>query len=496
MQLPGINENINVNELTRLNDSLRKNSEVGYQTPAVMDGSFSPLVPQSIEGTLASATHTMRDLVLFPMLPKVQVSNTVHEYAVIKEHGLDMDPFIAEGGGASADFGSTASSYERKSVKIKYMAERRQISDVSTLVGIIGSNPNALAEETERGTMSLLRKVESESFHGDEDVKSKGFDGIIKQIERDLSTARDPLLGGRGFSNNQEDLAGASLSAVKLHDILGELHSAPRFGKPDAIFVDPKQYSKLIADSAANGRHDAMLLVNQADQGVLTLGAGPRIHVMGPMGPVPVVAAPFLNRQLPPPQAAAGVAASRPSDPSFAANATASAVASLFDASGTAAGHDGSCRYVIVAVNAQGYSAPVVSDAVALDDSARGTFQLAAPATPADYYRIYRTPFVSAAAAAAQSDAEAIRDAKHIGDFLPSEVVASAFVDQGVERLDCGRVLIASMDQQVCEFARLLDFLRRPLAEVGAAKQFLLMLFGSPVVKVPGKNFVLRNVSR
>lgn len=493
--LPEINSEVNVNELTRLNDTIRKNSQVGYQTPAVMDGSFSPLVPQSIEGTLASATHTMRDLVLFPMLPKVQVSNTVHEYAVIKEHGLDLDPFIAEGGGASSDFGSTASSYERKSVKIKYMAERRQISDVSTLVGIIGPNPNALAEETERGTMSLLRKVEVECFYGDEDVKAKGFDGIIKQIER-TDDARDfAQFGGRPFSQNQEDLAGASLSAVKLHDILGELHSAPRFGKPDAIFVDPKQYSKLIADSAANGRHDAMLLVNQGDQGVVTLGAGPRIHVMGPMGPVPVVAAPFLNRQLPAPTAAAG-SSSRPSDPVFLAQPSQTAAASSFDAAGTGAGHDGEVRYVVVAVNAHGYSAPVVSDEVSVDDGNGATFQLAAPAIAADYYRIYRTPCFAAGEAAALTDAQVIAQAKLIAEVLPSEVRAAALVDNGIERLDCGRVLIASMDQNTLEFARLLDFLRRPLAETGAAKQFLLMLFGSPVVKVPGKNYVLRNVAR
>lgn len=488
--LPEINENVNVNELTRLNDQIRKNSQVGYQTPAVMDGSFSPLVPQSIEATLASATHTMRDLALFPMLPKVQVSNTVHEYAVIKEHGLDLDPFISEGGGASSDFAATPSSYERKSVKIKYMAERRQISDVATLVGIIGPNPNALAEETERGTMSLLRKTEVETFHGDEDVKAKGYDGLIKQIERDLGTARDVQLGGRQFSKNQEDLAGARLSATKLHDILGELHSAPRFGKPDAIFVDPRQYAKLIADSAANGRHDAMLLVNQGDQGVVTLGAGPRIHVMGPMGPVPVVAAPFLNRQLGAPSAAFGAAGSRPSDPTFAANASQLAQASLFDASGTGAGHDGFVRYIVVGVNSQGYSAPVATQAVEVDDGNKATFQLNVPAIAADYYRVYRTE-VAASALAVDLDS-----AKLIGEFPAAEMVAAAFIDQGVERLDCGRVLIASMDQRVMEFARLLDFLRRPLAETGAAKQFLLMLFGSPVVKVPTKNFVLRNVAR
>ena len=148
--LPNINEDVTINELTRLNDSLRKNSNVGYQSNSMGNGSLAPIVPQSIEGTLASAAHTMRDLALWPMLPKVQASNTLHEYAVISQHGEDLDPFIAEGGGSS--FGASASQYERKSVKIKYLAEKRSISDVSTLVGIVGPNADALAEETERGT--------------------------------------------------------------------------------------------------------------------------------------------------------------------------------------------------------------------------------------------------------------------------------------------------------------------------------------------------------
>ena len=46
-------------------------------------------------------------------------------------------------------------------------------------------------------------------------------------------------------------------------------------------------------------------------------------------------------------------------------------------------------------------------------------------------------------------------------------------------------------DPNVLEFARLLDFLRRPLAEVATAKPFLLMLFGSPIVKVPTKCFLM-----
>jgi len=500
--LPNINENVNINELTRLNDSLRKNSQVGYQAEFSGGGSLAPIVPQSIEGTLASAAHTMRDLALWPMLPKVQASNTLHEYAVIDSHGEDLDPFIAEGGGGSS-FGSSASQYSRKSVKIKYMAEKRSISDVSTLVGIVGPNADALAEETERGTMSLLRKMEVQLFHGDEDVNGLAFDGVLKQVERDLDTARNAYQFGRAFSENQEDMRGASLTGQKLHEVLGELYSAPRFGSPDCIFMSPKAYSKLIADSAQNGRHDSMVLVNQGDQGVHTLGAGPRIHIMGPMGPVPVVAAPFISRRLAPPQAASAGSDITAAAAPFTTQDTQTAAQFLaadavfgtengWDATGTGNGHDGEFRYVFVPVNKLGYGAPIISGVVDAHDDAVPRFNLAAMqnGTPL-YVRVYR-----AAKGAAASDIEVLRAAQLIGEVQASEIIGADWYDAGFERIDCDQVLISQMDPNTVEFARLLDFIRRPLAEVGAAKQFLLMLFGAPSVKVPKKNFVLRNVSK
>jgi len=499
--LPNINENVTINELTRLNDSLRKNSQVGYQSNSMGSGSLAPIVAQSIEGTLASAAHTMRDLALWPMLPKIQASNTLHEYAVISQHGEDLDPFIAEGGGS--DFGASASQYERKSVKIKYMAEKRSISDVSTLVGIVGPNADALAEETERGTMSLLRKMEVQLFHGDEDVNELAFDGVLKQIERDLSSTRNPFQFGKKFSGNQEDLQGSSLTGSKLHEVLGELYSAPRFGSPDAIFMSPKAYSKLIADSAANGRHDSMVLVNQGDQGVHTLGAGPRIHIMGPMGPVPVVAAPFISRRLAPPSVASAgadiTAAGAPittedvrSAAQFLGAEAVFGTENGWDATGTGAGHDGDFRYVFVPVNKKGYGAPIISSVVAAHDDAIPRFNLAALQTgTALYVRVYR-----AAKGAAASDSEVLKAAQLIGEVKASEIIGNDWYDAGFERLDCDSVLISQMDPQCIEFARLLDFIRRPLANVGAAQQFLLMMFGAPSVKVARKNFVLRNVSK
>jgi len=519
-----INQTVAVNDLAALNETLRRNAKayqsqiakasapdgisgvfspgsagsVGYQDAAVTAGAgaLAPLVPQSIEQTLASATFSMTDLKLWQMMPKVQVSNTLHEYAVINEHGLDLDPFIQEGGGSSSDFGTSNSSYERKSVKIKYMAERRQVSDVASLVGIIGANPNAIAEETERGTMSLLRKVESQLFHGNEDTNGLGFDGLLKQIQRDLASGLNED-GQRDYNDNQTNLAGVALTPEKLQEVLGELHSSPRFGRPDFIMMEPRVYSGLIKDSIDKGRHDSMMLVNYGDRGVQTFGAGPNIHVMGPQGPVPVISATFMHNQFKAPLASSGLS-SLQGGPSVAVGGNAVTAAAIAKPASltTTSGFNGSAViYKIVGVNQKGYSAPITLASVSptsaqvveftIDDSKLDNLDGAF-----DYLRIYRSENGGAA------DTCVLVHEINISKAIANTYAAGAkkFHDWGSKLVGCGDVMIGQMTQDNIEFARLLDFLRKPLASVSAAQQFMLMLFGSPVVKTPKKNYVLRNV--
>jgi len=497
------NEMVDVNQLVALNDQLRKNADaikksaVGYQSFSAGDGSLSPIVPQSIEQTLANASFAMKDIVMWNLIPKISVTNTYHEYAVINEHGQDLDPFISEGGGAASDFGTTNAQYERKFVKIKYMAERRSISDVGTLVGILGSNPNGLAEETERGTMSLLRKVENQLFHGSELINPQGFDGLIEQISRDTSSSYSAAAGGRTLSANTSNLAGDILTPGYLHNVLGELAGLERFGKSDFIMVDPKVYASLIKASNNAGRHDSMMLVNLLDQGVQTFGAGPKIHIMGPFGPVPVMMAPFLNHQSSPPSAKSADGITLP-----AAGFVLSAVAQASQFAGAGdpaeAVHKGDFKYKIVAVSAKGYSNALdCGAAVTLDNSVVARLTMSAACATACtagdvlYFKIYRS------APGLDADYKLVAEVP-ASQFKVGNVSTGAFAngetwdDYGTVIRDTSSVIVGQTDS--IEFARLLDFLRRPVAELGAAKNFLLMLFGSAVVKTPKKNWVIRNV--
>jgi hypothetical protein len=107
------------------------------------------------------------------------------------------------------------------------------------------------------------------------------------------------------------------------------------------------------------------------------------------------------------------------------------------------------------------------------------------------YFKIYRS------APGLDADYKLVAEVP-ASQFKVGNVSSGAFAngetwdDYGTVIRDTSSVIIGQTDS--LEFARLLDFLRRPVAELGAAKNFLLMLFGSAVVKTPKKNWVIRNV--
>lgn len=458
--MPQLNSMVSVGDLANLNNALRK-AAVDYQTSAqpsaVAGASLSPLVPQSIEGTLSSATFTMKELALWPSIPKTSVSNTVHEYNVIKQHGLDLDPFISEGGAGVLNL----SEYSREFVKIKYMAERRSVTDVSTLVNILGSNPSAIAEETERGTMSLMQKVEHQLWHGDASLTNDlGFDGIFKQIED---------AGG----DNVYDLAGSEVTPDFLQEVLATQTAAPNFGRPDCIYVEPRVYSSLIQQTVNYGRHDQLTAAN----GTLTFGVS-KLAINSPLGPVPVKSAPFLFTANKPPAVSSGHSVA-PAVISVQPAAGAGTSASQWKSSDT-----GDYYYTVVGVKAEsGYSAPVVSSAAASVTAAGQQVTLTIADADHSYYRVYR------------SDKDGLASTcTHIMDVPKTSGAVTVITDNNVSRTKTSKIFIAQHDPSVFQFVRLLDFLRRPLAEVDTQRPFLLMLFGSPIVKVPSKLSMIRNV--
>lgn len=461
-----------VAEILFLQKALRENTEavmkstVGYPQQGVnFTGSLSPLVPQSIQGTLDSATWTMDKLVLWQMLRKVPAFSTLHETTVINEHGNSyLDPFISEGGIGPIN----ETEYERLVVNIKYLAEHIELSDVSLLVGILGQKGmGMLGERTQRGTLSLLRKIETGLVHSDSALTPLAYDGIISQV-----TA--------GAPDNVIDYAGAVVTPQDLIAEIAKVANEPNWGNTSVVLADHQSHAALSAIATAHGRHDQF----RVSQNTVQWGSK-TLEIVTSGGVVPVVSMPLINQvEAPnttilggsPPTALAGLA---PTITNLGATA-----GSLF------LGKDaGAYRYQVTGVGDGGVTAPIslgpVTVAVGEAVRLKVADTLATGSAAHRYYRVYRSPVGGAAGSEI-----------YMGSYAVNNLGApdTWMVDLNANRPGTSPMLI--LDLTEIQWVKLLDFLRRPLAQTVTAVPFLLMLFGALHLPTPKKHAVLTNCGR
>lgn len=442
-------------------------SYVGYQSPLVPAGgsqvanNISPLVPQQLAQTLSIATSSMNDLKLWPMLSKVAAQNTVVEYNRVLQHGAEHAPFIAEGGTAALN----RSTYEKVAVQIKYMAERREVTDQASMVNIVGPSADGIAEETRRGTENLLRRLEKELFHGDSSLNPLAWDGIIKQIKD----------GG-----NVADLRGKAVDALYLSEVLGALYSAPFYGMISHILVTPKVLSELIKQTVHHGRHDQI----QISGSNVTFGAQ-SISITGPYGPVPVVACPFLERhdRIAPALATSSVFDGTVTAPTISVAQGTAISAAQNAASKFVAADQGDYIYRVVPVGKDGVGEAVDTVAVSVLAGDQVTFTInQTNTTQVDFYRVYRS-----AADAANADGALL-----IGEIARTNA-ATVFTDNNEDIPGCSDIVFVNQSPDYMCYYQMLSLVRRPLAQLSTSYPFLLMMFGAPAVKLPSKMFVVKN---
>lgn len=443
---------ISFDDLRALNDVLRKAADIGYQTPATGGGALAPLVPQSIEGMLSSTTFEETDIVIFPKMPKTMAGQTVHEYPIVTSRGKRVSPFVAEGSAGN----NNSSAYARGSVQIKFLLEKREVTDVATMTGLIGVNPQALANETEQGKMSLLEKAEIALLHADSSVDPLAFDGLIKQVRA----------GG-----NVTDLQGSAATMDLLEWTLGELGASPYYGHPDTIYVEPRVYR----DLSRQGNSTIRTRANGEDR---TSGTG-GLYAYGPRGKVEIVAAPFMHTAETPDAAASSTIS--PLAPTLAQQPT-------DNGAGTSkwnVGDAGNYFYKLVANGGEiGYSAPTTSNVVAAVAGSKITLTVANTPANVVFYSLYRSDKDGAASTAT-----------FVGNFAANAGGTTTITDLNATRTKTSNILFVQHNPAIMEFARLLDFIRRPIPSLRLTQAFALLLFGSPIVKVPTKCWLITNVS-
>lgn len=487
-------QNIAIKDLAELNKALQasgqsmmKSDQVGYQTAATGGGNLAPLVPQSIQNTLDSATYGDDAIVFWKKLSKVSVTNTIHESAVVNAYGtMQLDPFIAEGGVGPTSVGE----YEKKIVQIKYLAERREISDVATMVGMIGQtgiSAQGLAQQTMDGTKAILGKLERTLFNANSGLSSLQYDGLEKQI---LGQSYNTTTGVESFSTTgvSTDLEGGAATVQDIVQAAYQAAAAPNFGSPNVCMVEPRTYAGLVNLASAYGRFSQA----EAAAGSLMFGSQ-GLQIAGPAGMIPIVPTPLMNYD---DGAYLEASAANIGTKSYGSNVPATPAALASSVNGSAqsapkfrADDVGTYIYRFQPVNRTGVGIyRQVSIAAAEGKSNIFTFDDASE--PADtegasglaYYRVYR------------SEKDGTEDTcRYIGSWPRNPSGATKIVDENERRPNTSNIYLLQCDSSVMYWAQLLDFLRRPLAQEKTTIPFLLMLFGSLHVKVPTKNHILRN---
>lgn len=468
------NGHVDLHFLREFNKALRANAAVaksegvgtpqqgtgftaGLNAPAGVSGSIAPLVPQSIQGTLDSATFVAEHLRFWSTLSKVQVTSPLYEAVRVNEHGtMGLDPFIAEG-----EIGpQSQAEYERQVLKVKYLAEHIEVTDIATMTGIVGANGNVLAQRTLNGTLALLGKLERALFNASESRNSLHFDGMWEQLKN-------------GAPDNYTDAKGKLYTPQDAQKDVGTLYGQGRWATPNMMLVTPRVYMAWQNIAQAHGRYD----ISGGGSGV-TFGAKP-LFISGPTGSIPVMPCPLMRE---------------PEDPAPSLGTTANLALAIDSSTNVSSGTSyfdtdadaGQYRYKFVAVGDFGTGA-VASATVTLakDEVAQFDFNETA-ATSIKYIRAYRSEVGGAA------DTE-----KYIGDIVLNSTASNGtrWFDRNERRPNTDQGYIIENTPEVMQFVQLADFFRRPLAQTKTTIPFLLMLMGSLWVKVPTKCWRVNNMS-
>jgi hypothetical protein len=465
-------------EVDELNKAL--SAGAGYAgAPTSLSGG-GVLQVESLDASLKSVTYEMKQIKLWPQMPKDQAYNTIEEYNRIDAYGDQGRGFIAEG----ALPRSEDSSYSRQIQRVRFIGVTRELTHVYTLVR--NAHGDAIAREIRNGTMRILEIVERNLFDGHGMYSNNGlfdgadaallpesdlsWDGLDKQIRKGNADASAKAKAFTGYGVEEDvikDLRGLVLDQDALED--GARIVQENFGMASTMMLDTKAHSDLSRQFYPKERINPMGVSNGKSGFVLQ-------SFVASAGEFSLQSDVFLR----PKRGAPAPLADAPAAPAVTPAAVAPTVAnSKWDAASA-----GAYSYRASAINAAGEGA--LGAAAAATVAAAGAIDVAIAATPgAIAYAVYRSPvgatsgheFVGYVAPASVGGAATLRDLNH---RLPG--LAQAY--------------LLTMDSEAVRFKQLAPLMKMDLAIVATAYRWMQLLYGTPIVYAPRKHLIFMNIGR
>ncbi|GAB6276252.1 MAG: hypothetical protein SAMD01599839_07920 [Rectinema sp.] len=420
------------------------------------------LIPQDIEMSMVNAMAAKKaDFKVMNLLKKQEVHSTIHEYTRRNDAGGFENIFASEGGEA----GESDQTLERVAKPMKFLQTYRE---VTLQMQVAKTLEDAMASEKLAGTLTILKGAEYATFHGDSSVVPVQFDSLQKQIlsnssRRNLIDFRGKKITDTGGEDSITEIA------RMVHDNGGDLSHA---FMPSMIAQD---FQVLARDR---------LRLNPADRsGAAVIEEYPTpfseaIKIAGKE------AGPDKMFRIKGPIVANGDSTKRPSAPTFALlaqNLTANG------GPGFVVADAGTYYYTVFAVNEYGISTGAVAASAAPAATKEVKITITPGATKGTGYIICRS----------KKDAADGADCREMIRVADSGAATTVYLDQNSDLPGTGEIVYLSHDLvepsiQWDQFLPLMKFDLYPTKS--AVTPFLIVLFGTPDVKVPWYHGVVKNV--
>ncbi len=466
-------------------DSLLKSLNTGTGTygssaPSSLVNGTSLMV-ESLDASLKSVTFGMKQLKLWPVMPKDKAYSTVEQYNRQTSYGETSNGafFDADSGTAPAEH---TAAYNRELQTVRYMGTTRIVAHPLTLVN--AAHGPVIANQIKAGTMYILQNMErnllegnaffqnsSGEFDGDTaDVPtgSAKFNGLQQQILAGNSDVKAQYTGFEPYGGTQSvvhDLDGAAPDEDDLEVLCTK--ALENMGSPTDLYID-----------FATSRDLNTLFYPKERIGSMGVSSGQAGFVLTKFvsvaGPINIVGDVFLRPKQSPILAQSGA----PATPVVSSTTTTADAASELATT--------TYYYRVAACNNQGESAAAAENTQAVVAGNRAQIVIAAGTTGALYYSVYR----SEVSGSGWSFIGYVKDSAALGGG------GATFNDAGHKNPGLPTGYLLSLDTDNMMWKQLAPLMKMDLAITGPAYRWMQLIYGTPIVFAPLHNALMENIGR
>jgi len=488
-----IHEQLGKNAENYSDEDIIKAIIAGSQTGRELTDTLSSgpsLKPESLDPVVKVLENKENHIVLWKMLPKKSVYNTVHEYNQLISYGADVGIFMNEGESPE----QTDSVYKRKAALVKYAGIQGELTQQAMLVRQAdGKDP--YTREVENKTLKLLTQLDQHLSSSSSALVPQEFNGILKQHYDGVLD----IYGTGGLDTYMNDTVnidarGKALKDSHVEDAVQAVVN-DRFGEASKIISNPIVFN----DYVKRFHESKRVMVNNPTSATEGATMGQKVNdIMTQFGKIDVVNDIFFDRRTPKAYNATASSTKAPAVPTCVNNTSLTIVSA--DTSTKFTDGAGGYFYGVTARNQYGESAMcplnTTIKAIGATESLDIIFAAGAGTYAATAFTLYRTI----------KDTAVYTTAKYYPIIEVSAAVLSASgYDGGAAGTlrDRNRVLpnthvalVMDPTVEMWEYIQLAATMKIDFAITTLARRFTVVNYGTPVLYMPGKISVIHNIGR